>query len=129
MKNIQKVWILYVIVLSLNCLTAEEGAAAAKRQLIINVAGFNQPIYFENALTSKFKPKDMLLWRRGFAFISTGNERLQINSGLRKTRFHQGRPLEKSPVGTDDPDDPMFQSTPGAVSSEFYIKNSLNTAG
>ena len=46
--------------LSLNCLTAEEGAIAAKRHLIINVAGLIQPIHFENALTSKFKSKDML---------------------------------------------------------------------
>ena len=41
----------------------EEGATAAKRHLIINVAGLIQPIYFENAFTSKFKSKDMLLWR------------------------------------------------------------------
>ena len=76
MKNMQRVWILYVIVLSLNCLMAEEGAKAAKRHLIINAAGLIQHIYFENALTSKFNSKGMLLWRRGFAFVSKGNKRL-----------------------------------------------------
>ena len=45
MENTQRIWILYVIVLSLNCLTAEEGATAAKRCLIINVAELIQPIF------------------------------------------------------------------------------------
>lgn len=63
MGNTQRIWILYVIVLSLNCLMAREGAIAAKRHLIINAAGLIQPTYFEKALTSKFKSKDMLLWR------------------------------------------------------------------
>ena len=61
MENTQKVWILYAILLSLNYLTAEEGTTAAKRHLIINAAGLIQHIYFENALISKFKSKDMLL--------------------------------------------------------------------
>ena len=76
MENTQRVWILYVIVLSLNCLTAEERATAAKRHLIINAAELIQHIYFENALTSKLKSKNMLLWRRGFAFVSPGIEKL-----------------------------------------------------
>ena len=90
--------------LSLNCLIAEEGATAAKRYLLINAAELIQDRYFENALTSKLKSKGLLLWRRDFSFVSTGNERLWIHSELRKIRFDQGRPLEKSPVGTDDPD-------------------------
>ena len=89
--------------LSLNCLVAEEGVTTTKRHLIINIAGLIQPIYFENALISKFKSKDMLLWRRDFAFVSTENERLWIYSELRKI-FDQGRPPEQSPVGTDGPD-------------------------
>ena len=32
-------------------------------------------------IKEKLKLKDMLLWRRGFAFVSTGNERLWIHSG------------------------------------------------
>ena len=94
METTQRIWILYVIILYLNCFTAEEGATAAKRHLIISAAGLTLFIYFENALTSKFNSKDMLLWRRGFAFVSTGNEGLWIHSGLRKIRFDQGRPPE-----------------------------------
>ena len=85
MENTQRVWLPYAIVLSLNCLTAEKGATAAKRHLIINAAGLIQNINFENALTSKFKTKDMLLWRRGFTLVSTGNERLWIHYHLKKT--------------------------------------------
>ena len=77
--------------------------------MITNAAGLIQHIRFEIVLTSKFKSKDMLLWRRDFVFASTGNERLWIHSGLRKIRFGQGRPSEKkSLVGADGPDDPMF---------------------
>ena len=64
--------------------------------MIINVAGLIQHIYFENALISKFESKDMLLWRRGFAFGFTENDRLWIQSVLTKIRFDQGRPPEKS---------------------------------
>ena len=81
----------------------------------------------ENALTSKFKSKDMLLRRRGFTFFPMGNERLWVHSGLRKIKFDQERPPEKSPMGTDVPDDPIFQRTSGGVSYEFYIQNSLKT--
>ena len=104
MENTQRILILYAIMLSLNCLNAEEGTTAAKRYLLINVAELIQGKYFENTLASKFKSKGMLLWRRDFAFVSTGNERLWIHYELRKIRFDQGRPPEKSPVGTDGPD-------------------------
>ena len=94
MENTQTVQIVYVTVLTLNCLTADTGTKAAEIHLIINAVGLIQPIYFRNALTSKSKSKDMLHWRRGFAFVSTGNERLWIYSWLRKIRFDQGRPLK-----------------------------------
>ena len=87
--------------LSLNCLNAEEGATAAERLLFINAAELTQDRYFENSLASKLKSKDMLPWRRDFAFVSTENERLWILSELRKIQFEQGRPPENSPVGTD----------------------------
>ena len=102
MENTQRIWILCVIVLSLNCLNAEEGAT--KRCLFVNAAKLIQDRYFKNTLTSKLKSKGMLLWKRDFAFVSMGNERLWIHSEFRKIRFDQGRPLEKSPVGTDGPD-------------------------
>ena len=89
MENTQRILILYAIMLSLNCLNAEEGATAVKRYLLINAAELTQDMYFENTLTSKLKSKDMLLWRSDFAFVSTGNERLWIHSELRKIRFDQ----------------------------------------
>ena len=91
--------------LSLNCLNAEEGATTAKRLLFINAAELTQDRYFENTLASKLKSKGMLLWRRDFVFVSTENERLWIYSELRKIQYDQGRPPEKSPTGTDGPDD------------------------
>ena len=104
MENTQRIWILYVIMLSLNCLNAEEGGRTAKRYLFINATELIQDRYFENTLASKLKSKGMLLWRRDFAFVSTENERLWIYSELRKIIFGQGRPPEQSPVGTDGPD-------------------------
>lgn len=59
--------------LSLNFLTAEEGAIAAKTHWIMKAAKLNQFIYFKSVLTSRCKSKDMLLWERGYVFISTGN--------------------------------------------------------
>ena len=105
MENKQKILILYAIMLSLNCLNAEKGATAAKRYLLINAAALIQDRYFENTLASKLKSRGMLLWRRDFALVSTENERLWIHSELRKIRFEKGKPPEKSPIGTDGPDD------------------------
>ena len=104
MENTQRILILYAIMLSLNCLNAEEGATVAKRHLLINAAELIWDRYFKNTLASKLKSKGMLLWRRDFAFVSTENERLWIYSELRKIRFDKGRPSEKSPIGTDDLD-------------------------
>ena len=101
MKNKQRILILYAIILSLNCLNAEEGTIAAKRLLFINAAELTQDRYFENTLASKLKSKGLLLWRRDFACVSTENERLWIYSELRKIIFDQGRPSEKFPVETD----------------------------
>ena len=50
----------------------------------------------------------MLLWKRGFAFVSTENERLWIYFGLRKIRYDRGKPPEKSPLVIDGPDDSTF---------------------
>ena len=52
-------------------MNAEEGATAAERYMFINDAELIQERYFINTLTSKLKWKDMLLWRRGFSFVST----------------------------------------------------------
>ena len=90
MKNKQRILILYAIILSFNCLNAEEGATVAKRHLLINAAELIQDRYFENTFASKLKSKGMLLWRRNCAFVSTGNERLWIHSELRKISLDQG---------------------------------------
>ena len=116
MENTRRILILFAIMLSLNCLNAEEGETAAKRYLLINAAKLIQDRYFENTLASKLKSKNMLLWRIGFAFVSTENERLWIYLELRKVIFDQGRPPEQSPVGTDGP------------ISEFFIQNRFKTA-
>ena len=42
-----------------------------ERLLFINAAELTQDRYFENTLASKLKSKDMLLWRRDCAFVST----------------------------------------------------------
>ena len=104
MENTQRILILCVIMLSLNCSNAEEGATVDIRLLFINAAELTQDRHFENTLASKLKSKGMLLWRRDSAFVSTENERLWIYSELRKIIFDQGRPPEKS-TGTDGPDD------------------------
>lgn len=54
--------------LSLNVLTANEPGITAKKQWTMETARLNQPIYFQNFLTSKWKQKGMLLWGRDNAF-------------------------------------------------------------
>ena len=80
MENTQRILILYAIMLSLNCLNAEEGATAAKRYLFINAAELIQDRYFKNALTSKFGSKDMILWKGSSSFLFTEDEILWIAS-------------------------------------------------
>ena len=63
MENTQRILILYAIMLSLNCLYAEEGATADKGLLFINTAELTRDRYFENTLASKLKSKGLLLWR------------------------------------------------------------------
>ena len=78
MENTQRILILYVIMLSLNCLNVEEGATAAKRYLFINAAELTQDRYVENTLTSKFGSKVMMFWKSSFVF--TADETLWIAS-------------------------------------------------
>lgn len=49
-------------------------------------------MYFENALTSKFKYKDMLLWKGDILFVSTEDEKLWLPSRL--IWFDEARPTE-----------------------------------
>ena len=80
MENTQRILILYAIILSLNCLNAEEGATAAKRYLFINAAELIQDRHFENTLTSEFGSKDMILWKGDSSFVFTEDETLWIAS-------------------------------------------------
>ena len=51
-------------------------------------AELNQLLYFKDVLTSEWKPERVLYWGRGFAFVSTGEEKLWIPSRLMiKIRF------------------------------------------
>ena len=76
MENAQRILILYAIMLSLNCLNAEEGVTAAKRYLFINAAELIQDRYIENTLTSEFGSKNMMLWKGGPSFVFTEDETL-----------------------------------------------------
>ena len=80
MENTKRILILYVIMLSLNCLNAEEGATAAKRYLFINAAELIQDRYFKNTLISEFGSKNMMLWKGGSSFVFTEDETLWIAS-------------------------------------------------
>ena len=80
MENTKRNLILYAIMLSLNCLNAEEGATTAKRYLFINAAELIQDRYFEISLTSEFGSKNMMLWKGGPSFVFTEDETLWIAS-------------------------------------------------
>ena len=76
----QGVWIMYIIVFSLNFLTVNE--LSTERHFIVWAAKLNQHIYNKGILTSKFGPKDLLLWKRVSSFVSTEDENLWIPSRL-----------------------------------------------
>ena len=82
MENTKRIWILNAKLWSLNCLIAEERITAAKIHLIINATKVVQLTHFKNALTSKFKSKYRLLRNKGFACISTENQKLLVPSRL-----------------------------------------------
>ena len=78
MEYTQRIWIMYIIVFSLKFLTVNE--LRTERHLIVQAGKLNQHLYFKGVLTSKFGSKDMLLWKRGSAFVSTEDENLWIPS-------------------------------------------------
>ena len=65
----QRLWIMYSIVFSLNCLTVKE--LSTERYFIVWAAKLNQHTCSKGIMTSKFGSKDLLLWKRGSAFVST----------------------------------------------------------
>ena len=84
---------MYIIVLSLNFLTVNE--LNTERHFVVWTAMLKKHIYFKSILTSKFRSKEMLLWKRGFAFVSTEHENLWIPSKL--MWFNETRPHERAP--------------------------------
>lgn len=54
----------------------------------------NQPVYIKDILTSEWNMVNVLCWKRGYAFISTGKEKLWVPSKLIKIRHDEGRPPE-----------------------------------
>ena len=62
------------IVFSLNVLTVEE--LSTERQFSVWAAKLNQHVYCKGIFTSEFGTKDMVLWKRGFSFVSTEDENL-----------------------------------------------------
>ncbi|KAL6045669.1 hypothetical protein STEG23_015755 [Scotinomys teguina] len=96
---------LHNALLTLNFLNAnEKGTTAAERHWIIEkTAELNQPIYFKDVLTSEWKPGYVLRWGRGFAFISTGEDKLWIPSKLIKDFASScSRALRCERIGTGD---------------------------
>ena len=77
MENSQRVWIINIIVFSLNFLTVKE--LTIERHFIVWTVKLNQ---HKGILTSKFESKDMLLWKKGFSFVFTKDENLWIASRL-----------------------------------------------
>ena len=67
--------------------------AAERHWIMEKSAELNKLMYFKDMLTSQWKPGDMLLWGRGFALVSTGEEKLCIPSKLIKVRFEEEKPL------------------------------------
>ena len=78
MEYTQRIWIMYIIVFSLKFSTVKE--IRTKRHFIVWAANLNQHIC--GILNSKFGSKNMLLWKRGSTFVSTGDENLWFPSRL-----------------------------------------------
>ena len=67
MENSQRVWMLYIIVLSLSFLTVKE--LSTESHFIVWAATLNQHVYYIVILISKFESKDMLPGKRGSSFV------------------------------------------------------------
>ena len=77
MEYIQRVWIMNIIVFSLNFLTLKE--QNTERHFFVWAAKLNQ---HKGILTLKFECKVMLLWRRGSSFVFIEDENLWIKKRL-----------------------------------------------
>ena len=59
MENSQRVWILYIIVFSLNVFTVK--VLSTDAHLIVWASKMNQDVYYKGILTSEFGTEDMML--------------------------------------------------------------------
>ena len=50
---------------------------STERYFIVWAAKLNQHAFYKGILTSEFVSKDMLLWKKGSAFVSTEEEPVQ----------------------------------------------------
>ncbi|CAO2636376.1 hypothetical protein LEMLEM_LOCUS23496 [Lemmus lemmus] len=74
--------------------------AAERHWIMEKSVELNQPVYFKDVLTSQWKPGEVLRWGRGFALISTGEEKLWISSKLIKVWLEGERTTTKGDVTT-----------------------------
>ena len=74
MENSQRLWILYIIVFSLNFLAVKE--LSIEKHFIAWAAKLNQHAYYKGIMTSGFGSKDMVLWKRGSSLVFTEDETL-----------------------------------------------------
>lgn len=75
----------------MNFLNADEkGQTAAERHWTTEkTSELNQPVYFKDVITSVWKQGYVLRWGRGYAFVSTGEEKVWVPSKLIKIRSEQ----------------------------------------
>ena len=93
MENRQRLWILYIVLFSLNFLTVKK--LSTERHSIVWAAKPNQHVYYKVIMTSKFVSKDMVLWKRGSSFVFTKDKTLWIAS--RPIWYDRPCPPQKSP--------------------------------
>ena len=93
MVDMQGVWILYSVLLTLNfseCSWLNNSCQETRD--CKEIVEFSLPRYFRNFLTLKWKSENILCWGKGYIFVSTGNERPWIPSKLIQTRFNGETP-------------------------------------
>ena len=91
MESTEKLWILYAVLLSLNCLTAEEITTDKKK------CCWNNSIYiFKKCFDTKIYIQGQVTGKRISIFVSTENEKLWIPSRL--IWFDEARPPESAPL-------------------------------
>lgn len=77
MGNTYGVWILYGGLLSLKFFNADDQTSAAERHgTVKGNTELNQTRYFMDVLTLKCNSENVSCWGRGYASVSTANERL-----------------------------------------------------